>query len=121
MLLILQGCSGVLKAADEQTPAILGEAPSAPRPSGTPSLWELVDSDNSASGGTREYPDDFDPTAVLLARVRVPAALEAGTPVPVGQFTSAAWANPQAIINNLVRNFVIAPAGALRPGVSLNL
>src|SRR5690242_21091878 len=27
MLLILQGCSGVLKAADEQTPAILGEAP----------------------------------------------------------------------------------------------
>lgn len=77
---------------------------------------------NAASG---EYPAGYDPTAVLLARVRLPAALAApATPgaaqVPSADFSAAAWADPSARINNFVRNFIIPPAAALRAGLAIN-
>jgi hypothetical protein len=101
--------------------AILGAPPSAGRPGGNPSIWELINPPTPTAPAGSEYPPRFDSTAVLLARVRVPATRVDGTTVPVGRFTAAAWANPQSPINNLVRHFVIAPAGALRAGLSLNV
>lgn len=72
-----------------------------------------------------EYPAGYDPTAVLLARVRVPATLAPAGPaggvrVPSADFSAAAWANPATRINNFVRNFIIPPAAALRAGMAIS-
>jgi hypothetical protein len=77
--------------------------------------------EKTSESPVHEYPALFDPTALLLARVRLPASRASVTGPPVGEFTAAAWTNPAAQINNFVRNFVIPPAAALRGGLLLNL
>jgi hypothetical protein len=65
-------------------------------------------------GDWHENPASIDPTAVLLARLRLPAqpAPNAAS-APVPDFTAAAWPNVGANLDNFVRIFVF-PAGALR-------
>lgn len=68
----------------------------------------------------REYPAHFDPTAVLLARVRIPATRVNPDEVPVPTFSAAAWQDPTVRPDNFIRNFILAPALALRLGISFN-
>jgi hypothetical protein len=74
-----------------------------------------------ADGPVNEYPARFDPTAVLLARVRLPAQRTGVGDTPAGVFTALAWATPDVQVNNFVRNFVISPTAAFRAVQFLNL
>jgi hypothetical protein len=65
-------------------------------------------------GDWHENPADIDPTAVLLARIRIPAAPPpnaASAPIP--DWSAAAWPDESTNIDNTVRNFLL-PAAAIR-------
>ena len=73
MLLILQGCSGVLKAADEQTPAILGEAPAIQEPElNTPSV------EFSIPENVQEVSEEKEPETPAMIPTPLPPRMEAG-------------------------------------------
>ncbi|MDB6151410.1 MAG: hypothetical protein JWQ44_2858 [Chthoniobacter sp.] len=82
--------------------------------------WDALDLPPAGHvGDWRENPAGIDPTAVLLARVRIPATpgpTAASAPVP--DWTAAIWAdtapgeNPN--IDNRVRNFILPPAAIRR-------
>jgi hypothetical protein len=72
-----------------------------------------------------ENPAGTDPTAVLLARLRIPAAQAAdATSAPVPDWSAAAWPAPSPAppappeqtpnVNNTVRNFLLPPAAIRR-------
>jgi hypothetical protein len=66
-------------------------------------------------GDWHENPTGVDPTAVLLARLRVPAgAAPDAAHVPVPDWSAAAWPNERANLDNLVRNFLFPPAAIRR-------
>ena len=61
-----------------------------------------------------EIPAGVDPTSVLLARLRIPAAPAASAAdAPVPQWSAAAWPGEDANVDNGVRN-VLLPASAVR-------
>jgi hypothetical protein len=61
-----------------------------------------------------ENPLGVDPTAVLLARLRIPAQQhEVASRAPDADFRATAWANASANIDNAVRH-VVLPAAAIR-------
>jgi hypothetical protein len=62
-----------------------------------------------------EAPAGTEPSAVLLARLKIPAAAPPADPakVPAVDWTIASWATPEANIDNNVRNFVL-PSAAVR-------
>ena len=62
-----------------------------------------------------ENPFGIDPTAVLLARLRIPAdpAPNAAT-APAPNWSAAAWPNEAANLDNTVRNFLFPPAAIRR-------
>jgi peptidoglycan lytic transglycosylase len=73
MLLILQGCSGVLKAADEQTPAILGEAPAIQEPDlDTPSV------EFSIPENVQEVSEEKEPETPAMIPTPLPPRIETG-------------------------------------------
>jgi peptidoglycan lytic transglycosylase len=73
MLLILQGCSGVLKAADEQTPAILGEAPAIQEPDlDTPSV------EFSIPENVQEVSEEKEPETPAKISTPLPPRIETG-------------------------------------------
>ena len=62
-----------------------------------------------------EIPPGVDPTAILIARLRLPAAAApspAGMPDP--DWSAAAWPDPLANVNNNVRNVLLPPAALRR-------
>lgn len=66
-------------------------------------------------GDWHENPASVDPTAVLLARLRLPAAAApnaASAPVP--DWSAGTWPDEEANIDNFVRNFVLPAAAARR-------
>jgi rare lipoprotein A len=73
MLLILQGCSGVLKAADEQTPTLLGEAPAIREPElNTPSV------EISIPENVQEVSEEKEPETPAMIPTPLPPRIEAG-------------------------------------------
>jgi hypothetical protein len=83
--------------------------------------WDAHEVPNEpAAVPSREYPARFDPTAVLLARIRIPATRSNPGEVPIPTFSAAAWGIPAVRPDNLIRNFIYAPALALRLGISFN-
>ncbi len=65
-------------------------------------------------GNFRENPPGVDPTAVLLARLRLPAAAAPNvTSAPVADWSGTAWPDAGANLNNNVRN-TLFPVAALR-------
>lgn len=66
-------------------------------------------------GAFRENPPGVDPTAVLLARLRLPAGPAPNTTsAPAADWSAAAWPEPAANIDLNVRNVVLPPAALLR-------
>ncbi len=66
-------------------------------------------------GDFRENPAEVDPAAVLLARLRIPAAEEpdaASAPVP--DWSAATWPDEATHIDNGVRNVLLTASAALR-------
>jgi hypothetical protein len=66
-------------------------------------------------GEWHENPVGVDPTAILLARLRLPAAQApdaASAPMP--DWSDAAWPDAAARLDNTVRNFILTPAAVLR-------
>src|SRR5262245_2391557 len=62
-----------------------------------------------------ENPLGVDPTAVLLARIRIPARQNAdASRAPDADFRASAWANANANIDNTVRHVVLPPAAVRR-------
>lgn len=83
-------------------------------------VWEALQSPEAPPQDPwHEYPPFVDRTAVLLARVRVPAELPTATGVPQGRWTEAAWSPADDRVNNFVRDFVIPPAVASRVAASI--
>jgi len=65
-------------------------------------------------GDWHETPATVDPSAVLLARLRIPAApAPDAASAPVPDWTAAAWPDPDTHLDNTVRNFLF-PTPALR-------
>lgn len=73
MLLILQGCSGVLKAADEQTPAILGEAPAIQEPE-----LNMPSVEFSIPENAQEVSEEKEPETPAMIPTPLPPRMEAG-------------------------------------------
>lgn len=66
-------------------------------------------------GNFHENPAGVDPTAVLLARLRLPAgAAPQVTSAPVADWAAATWPNPGANLDNNVRNYLFPPAALRR-------
>jgi hypothetical protein len=66
-------------------------------------------------GDWHENPAGFDPTAVLLARLRIPSApAPNAASAPVPDWSAAAWPNESANLDNTVRNFLLPPAAIRR-------
>jgi hypothetical protein len=78
--------------------------------------WETLAQPIANPGGDgHENPAGTDPHAVLIARLRLPAAAPTSvTSAPVPDWTSAAWPDATANLNNHVRNFLLPPAACLR-------
>lgn len=73
MLLIAQGCSGVLKAADEQTPIILGEARAIEEPElNTPSV------EFSIPENVQEVPEEKEAETPAMIPTLLPPRMESG-------------------------------------------
>ncbi len=77
--------------------------------------WEqLAPPAPNHAGAFHDNPPGVDPTAVLLARLRVPAAEAANVvSAPRPDWSAAAWPDPLANVNVNVRNFLF-PSAALR-------
>jgi len=73
MLLILQGCSGVLKAADEQTPAILGAAPAIQEPE-----LDMPSVEISIPENVQEVSEEKEPETPAMIPTLLPSRMEAG-------------------------------------------
>jgi len=70
---------------------------------------------NRQSQPAPENPAGVDPTAVLLARLRVPAAQNADvSQAPTPNWTAAVWTGEDANIDNRVRHVVLPPAAVRR-------
>jgi hypothetical protein len=70
---------------------------------------------NRESQPAPENPLGVDPTAVLLARLRIPARQNAdASRAPDADFRASAWANAGANIDNTVRHVVLPPAAVRR-------
>lgn len=66
-------------------------------------------------GAFRDNPPGIDPTAVLLARLRLPAgAAPNAVSAPLANWSAAAWPNPAANLDHNVRNFLFPPAALRR-------
>jgi hypothetical protein len=66
-------------------------------------------------GNFHENPVGVDPTAVLLARLRLPAgAAPQVTSAPVADWAAATWPNSGANLDNNVRNYLFPPAALRR-------
>jgi hypothetical protein len=66
-------------------------------------------------GAWREPPPGVDPTAVLLARLRLPAAEPLNvTSAPQPDWTEVAWVDPAEPVNNHVRHFLLPADAVLR-------
>jgi hypothetical protein len=61
-----------------------------------------------------ENPAGVDPTAVLLARLRIPATVAVGDGAPTPQWTAAVWPDDSARIDNRVRRVILPPAAIRR-------
>ena len=77
--------------------------------------WEALSLPPSTHvGGWHENPSSIDPTAVLLARMRLPAGpAPNAASAPLPDWSAGTWADPNPHIDNSVRNFLF-PASALR-------
>jgi rare lipoprotein A len=73
MLLILQGCSGVLKAADEQTPPILGAAPAIQEPE-----LDMPSVEISIPENVQEVSEEKEPETPAMIPTPLPPRMEAG-------------------------------------------
>ncbi len=62
-------------------------------------------------GNWHENPENVDPTAVLLARLRIPAgpAPDAAS-APEPDWSAATWSDPATNLDNTIRNFLFPPA-----------
>ncbi|HRI13140.1 MAG TPA: hypothetical protein PLX89_09045 [Verrucomicrobiota bacterium] len=81
--------------------------------------WDSLDLPaEPALAEVHEYPLRFDPSAVLLARVRIPAAQSASGQVPTPDFSVATWQTDAVKPDNFVRNFILPPALTQRLGVA---
>ncbi len=60
-----------------------------------------------------EIPAGFDPTAVLLARLRIPANAANPPVAPTPNFSPARWAVPANNLSNDVRRWVVPPAALI--------
>lgn len=68
-------------------------------------------------GDWHENPETIDPTAVLLARLRIPAGPAPDTTsAPEPDWSAAAWPDPAANLDNTIRNFLFPPAAQHRLG-----
>lgn len=66
-------------------------------------------------GPWHENPEGTDPTAVLLARLRIPAApAPDAASAPVPDWSAGTWSSPSANLNNDLRNFLVPPAAVSR-------
>ncbi len=66
-------------------------------------------------GAWHENPETIDPTAVLLARVRIPATPAAdGASAPAPDWSAAAWPDLATNLDNTIRNFLLPPAALRR-------
>lgn len=66
-------------------------------------------------GDWHETPEGVDPTAVLLARLRLPAtAAPNATGAPAPDWSAAAWPATNPHVDNLVRHFLLPPAAVSR-------
>jgi len=64
----------------------------------------------------KEVPAGTDPSAVLLARVKLPAAPPPADPLlpPGAVWEADSWNDPTKVVDNTVRSFVLPPAAMLR-------
>jgi len=66
--------------------------------------------DSNPAQPYHENPAGFDPTAVLLARLRIPADGTNPPVAPAPSFAIARWNNPTFNLRNEVRRWVVPPA-----------
>jgi hypothetical protein len=77
-------------------------------------LQESLDMWTRATAPPPENPPGVDPAAVLLARLRIPAAPAAtGDSAPQPDWTAGTWTGSETRVNNAVRHLVL-PAAAVR-------
>ena len=115
--LVLRPRTDDLKSAFDPWSSIQGDTAEKRMASTRAASLAMWDTLNKLAGDdpalAQEIPAGVDRAAVLLARVRIPAAPQADEAKPPGAvWTSAAWAEPK-IIDNTVRNLVL-PAAAWR-------